>query len=129
MYFKMGKKKEDKGEKKKYFSFKGKKYALNLDALKNVCLTSASEGDTRQNEISEVHERTEEGDFVLSSKVVHEIKSKGDTQNNMIIYDVVKNLILSLLEVTMTETEFVPTFASSLAINTLLSWGVLEEIE
>lgn len=125
----MGKKNEENREKKKFFSFKGKKYALKLDALKNVCLTSVSEGDTRQNEISEVHERTEEGDFVLASKVVHEIKSKGDAQNNMIIYDVVKNLILALLEVTATEAEFEPTFATILAINTLLSWGILVEIE
>lgn len=110
-------------------SFKGKKYALNLDKLKKICLGSSSEGGTREYEISQVYEADETGEMNISSKVEHETKVSGNPQNDMIVYDVVKLLILSLLEKDTPETDFQWDFGTVLAINTLMSWGVLEEVE
>ena len=47
----------------------------------------------------------------------------------MIVYDIVKLIIISLLENSNTEVDFQYDFGTVFAINTLLSWGILEEKE
>ena len=47
----------------------------------------------------------------------------------MIVYDIVKLIIISLLENNNTEADFQNDFGTAFAINTLLSWGILEEKE
>ena len=64
----------------------------------------------------------------LTHKVEHETKTFGNTQNDMIIYDIVKLLIISLLEKDQSEKEFEITFSTQIAINTLVEWGILEKI-
>ena len=103
-------------------------YKINLLKLKEVCLSSSSEGGTREVQIAQTYEMDESGEFELQTKVEHETKTIGNVQNDMIIYDIVKILIISLLENTNTEKEFEITFGLQLAVNTLLSWGILEEI-
>ena len=80
-------------------------------------------------EISQVYEVQEGGDFNLSSKVEHETKTIGNPQNDMIIYDIVKLLIVSLLDYNAPEGDFDWPFSLTISVNTLLSWGVLEELE
>ena len=82
-------------QKGKYIAFNGKKYALNLERLKEVCLTPSSEYGGK----------------------------------DMIVYDIVKLIIISLLENSNTEVDFQNDFGTVFAINTLLSWGILEEKE
>lgn len=103
-------------------------YKLNLLKLKEVCLTTTSDCKTKEIQIAQTYEIDESGELELQTKVEHETKSPDNQQNDMIIYDIVKILIISLLENTSTETEFETTFGLELAINTLLSWGILEEI-
>lgn len=119
-------KKKNKFE--KYVTFNSRKYALNLDKLKDVCLSSSSDGVAREMEITQVYEPDSTGDFSISSRVEHETKVNKNPQNDMIIYDIVKLLILSLLENNNTEEDFRYDFSTALAVNTLLSWGVLEEV-
>ena len=64
----------------------------------------------------------------LLSKVEHETKTFGNSQNDMIIYDIFKIMLVSLLEIDNNKTHFVPTFANALVINTLIEWGILEKI-
>lgn len=109
-------------------SFGGRNYAINLMKLKEVCLSSSKEGGTKEIQIAQTYEMDETGEFELQTKVEHETKTIGNTQNDMIVYDIVKILIISLLENNSTEQEFEATFGVQLAINTLLSWGILEEI-
>jgi hypothetical protein len=71
----------------------------------------------------------ETGEFGLQTKVEHETKTMGSSQNDMIIYDIVKLLIVSILENNSTEQGFEITFGLQTAINTLLAWGILEEIK
>lgn len=114
--------------KKKHITINGHNYSLNLAKLKEVCLSSSSEGGTKEIQIAQTYEMDEQGDFELLSKVEHETKTIGNTQNDMIIYDIVKLLILSLLENDSTMDDLKITFGLQLAINTLVSWGILEEI-
>ena len=46
----------------------------------------------------------------------------------MIVYDVVKMFVLALLENDKPRKEFEYDFGTAFAINTLLKWGVLEEL-
>lgn len=113
--------------KSKYISFNGKKYALNLERLKEVCLTPSSEHGAKELEITQVYEPDSSGDFSIASRVEHETKSSKILQNDMIVYDIVKLLILGLLENNNLESGFKYDFSTSFAVNTLLNWGILEE--
>ena len=116
-----------KNNNEKFISFDGKKYALNLERLKEVSLTSSSENGAREVEITQVYEPDGSGDYTISSRVEHETKVSKTPQNDMIVYDFVKLLIISLLENEGVEENFQYDFGTVLAINTLISWGILEE--
>ena len=116
-------------QRSKYVAFNGKKYALNLERLKDVCLTPPSEYGGKEIEITQVYEPDNTGDFAITSKVEHETKINKTPQNDMIVYDIVKLIIISLLENNNTEADFQNDFGTAFAINTLLSWGILEEKE
>ena len=104
-------------------------YKINLTKLKEVCLTSSSEGGIREIQIAQTYELNDTEELELQTKVEHETKTIGNSQNDMIIYDIVKLLIVSLLENTETQKEFRITFGTQIAINTLVSWGILEKID
>lgn len=113
----------------KYYGFCGKKYALNLEKLKDVCLTSSKDGLNKEVEISQAYEPDDNGELVISNKVEHETKIYGNQQNDMIIYDVVKVLVIALLENNQDEESFTMDFGTCLTINTLINWGILIEVE
>lgn len=117
-----------KNSNEKFISFNGKKYAFNLERLKEVSLTPSSENGAREVEITQVYEPDGSGDYTISSRVEHETKVSKTPQNDMIVYDFVKLLIISLLENEGVEENFQYDFGTALAINTLISWGILEEI-
>lgn len=112
----------------KYISFGGKRYALNFERLKEVCLTSSSDGVSKEMEITQVYEPDSIGEFSMTSRVEHETKVNKNPQNDLIIYEIVKLLILSLLENNNIDEGFKFDFSTAFAVNTLLSWGVLEEL-
>ena len=81
-----------KNNNEKFISFDGKKYAFNLERLKEVSLTSSSEKGAREVEITQVYEPDGSGDYTISSRVEHETKVSNTPQNDMIVYDFVKLL-------------------------------------
>lgn len=111
-----------------FIEFCGKVYTLNLEKFKEVCTPKTSELGTREYEISQVYGTDDDGEFGLQSKVEHETKGAGNPQNDMIVYDVVKMFVLALLENDKPRNEFEYDFGTAFAINTLLKWGVLEEL-
>lgn len=113
--------------KKVFIEFDGVNYALNYEKLKEICLTSSNDNGTREFEISQAYEVNEDGELEISSKVEHETKSNKNPQNDMIMYDMVKLLIVSLVE-NASKTFKDLDLGSVITINTLLSWGILEEI-
>jgi hypothetical protein len=112
-----------------FVSFGDYTYKLNLEKLKKVCLTASSEGGTKEVQIAQTYELDEMEDTLnLTQKIEHETKTFGNSQNDMIIYDIVKLLIISLLEKDNNNKEFEITFGTQIAINTLVEWGILERI-
>jgi hypothetical protein len=110
----------------KYISFKGKKYSFNFDKLKEFCLTSSDNG-AKEYEITQVYEPILDGELGISSRVEHEIKSSKTPQNDVIMCEIIKLFVYTLLDRNITEDEYKMDFSSAIAINTLLSWGILEE--
>ena len=53
----------------KYISFGGKRYALNFERLKEFCLTSSSDGVSKEMEITQVYEPDSIGEFSMTSRV------------------------------------------------------------
>lgn len=122
---------EIKDFEKKLVKFNGKKYFLNFDRLKSLCFKNQDEG-IKQADITEEYETTDDGsDFSMVSKVVHETKTTGNigTPTDTSLFDLVKVMILSLLEVTEFEKGFNYDFGTMLSINTLVACGVLEIID
>ena len=66
--------------------------------------------------------------FVAACSEQTETKVNKNPQNDMIIYDIVKILMISLLENDNIEEMFQMDFGTALAINTLINWEILEEI-
>lgn len=106
----------------------GKKYAFNLEKVREICLTNSEAGGTIQQEISQVYDRQEDGDYTMSSKAEHETKIIGNTQNDMIIYDIVKLFIVTLLDNETINYDDID-FGTALAFNTMIDWGLLYEAE
>lgn len=113
----------------KYFSFCGKKYAFNLSKLKEVCLLSSKDDINKEVEIAQTYEVNDNGELEISNKVEHETKTYGNQQNDMIIYDIVKVLAISLLENNSVEDDFTLDFGTCLTLNTLINWEILVEIK
>lgn len=104
-------------------------YKLNLEKLKKVCLTASLEGGTKEVEIAQTYEADVINETLnLTHKVEHETKTFGNSQNDMIVYDIVKLMIISLLENNYSEKEFEVGFGTQIAINTLIEWGILEKV-
>ena len=114
-----------------YIKFGGTVYAFDLDTIKEACLVSGDQNGN-ETEVTEAYEMDEEEKKLsLSSKIVRDIKSTGNPQNDMIIYDLVKLFIIRLLDNSSFETDVKENgmdFSTALAINTLLRWGMLVEI-
>lgn len=113
------------------FIINNKKYALDLEKIKQFCLTSDKEKGG-QVEVMEVQEPSDNGILGVVSKTVHEVKSTGNPQNDTIAYDLIKLFIVTLLD-----NDFKcdsgnisdMTFGMRMAFNTLYEAGFLYEVE
>lgn len=116
---------------KKYITFGGKKYYFDIEAFKKVCLFSGNEKNT-ETEITEAYEvgDTADNDNMLypTSKIVREVKTNGNSQNDTIVYDFVKMVLLKILECPLNEYNSIMDFSTALSFNTLIKYGILKEI-
>ena len=110
-------------------TFNGKYYRLNLDKINQFCLVSGEKPGSER-ELTEAYEYDENGEFRLTSKINREITTPGNSQDDMIIYDFVKTMVTKLIESPMPliVTEEQADFGFALAFNSLISYGMLEEI-
>ena len=109
--------------------FKGKKYAFNLNKVKEFCLVSDKEKGGEV-EIVEIYEPMSSGSLTTTNRTVRELKSQGNPQNDTINYDLVKMFITTILTVeSRAEVEDEELdFATKLAFNTLIQMGIIYEI-
>lgn len=115
------------------FVIGNKKYAFDLEKIKNFCLTSDKEKGGEV-EVMEVHEPNSTGVLELASKTVHEVKGTGNPQNDTIMYDLIKSFVVTLLSTEIKgykEAEVMSSmdFSTRLSFNTMINMGFLIEIE
>lgn len=115
-----------------YVTIYGKKYAFDVNKIKEICIESSNDDDDSENEITTTYEKNDDGSLEISGKLIREVKTGNNTQNGMIVYDVIKLFIMRLLENTEVITRTTrPSidFSTSLALNTLIKCGILVEIK
>ena len=110
-----------------------RKWGVDIAKFTMYCLTSDSE-KSKDTEVTEGYEKSESGDMVQVSKIIREVNSQGNTQNDTIRYDLIKTLLNVILEKKVMnfgslekETQF--DFSFNIAFNTLLAEGIFYEIK
>ena len=102
---------------------------MNIKRINEFCFVSSGKTGS-ESEITEAYESDENNEFHLTSKINREIKTAGNAQDDMIVYDFVKSLVMRLLDddAKVTANENDADFGFALAFNTLISEGMIEEI-
>ena len=112
----------------KYVSFGGRKYALDFNVLQKACFSSSTLGKSDESEITQIFDNTENNGLGLSQMVKRELKTDKNPQNDAIMHELIKLLMINLLDNSGTEDTFVMDFGTAITINTLISWGILVEV-
>ena len=112
-------------ENKPYVYIGNKIYAMNLQKIADFCLVS-DKLKNKESEVTEGYEVTDENGPELVSKVVREIKTNGNPQNDTINYD----LIRIFIDVILSADGILPemTIGMKIAFNTMLENDFLYEI-
>lgn len=126
------KRKEDEDGQEFFFTPDNRKWGVDIEKFTKYCLTSDSE-KSKDTEVTEGYEKSESGDMVQVSKIIREVNSQGNTQNDTIRYDLIKTLLSVILDKKVMnfgslekETQF--DFSFNIAFNTLLKAGIIYEI-
>lgn len=110
---------------KPYIYIGNKIYAMNLQKIADFCLVS-DKLKNKESEVTEGYEVTDDNGPELVSKVVREIKTNGNPQNDTIKYD----LIRIFIDVVLGAEGILPemTTGMKIAFNTLLANDFIYEI-
>ena len=113
---------------REYIKYGQYTYALDLTKLREICLLSSGDIGSKEVQIVQTYEADGIDGIGLSQKIEHETKSLGGNLNAM-VYEIVKLMIITLIENNDTKDVFEPTFGMAFAINTLIKWEVLKKID
>lgn len=125
--------KEENQQQQFFFTPDNRKWGVDIDKFTSMCLTSDNER-SKDTEITEGYEKSDGGDMVQVSKIIREVNSQGNMQNDTIRYDLVKTLLGVLLDKKVMsfgslENEAQYDFSFNIAFNTLLKAGIIYEIK
>ena len=105
-----------------------RKFAVDIQAIKDFCLVG-KEDNLREHELTESYEWDGEvNEMQITNRITRDVKG-GNEQNDMIVYDLVKLFLIRLLDNASPSEEFDMDFSTSLALNTLIKFGMIVEIE
>lgn len=108
-----------------YFDFEGRKYALNLKKIFEY-VSYYDKNEKQEKEICNIYSRDNNGDVNLVSKQVKEITAPGDSQVDNIRYDMIKTLLVDVMNIAIGEEM---SLSNVISLNTLINEGLLIEIE
>ena len=126
-------KKSKDNEEQLFFVADGRKWGVDIDRFTKICLTSDNE-KSKDTEITEGYEKDESGVMMQVSKIIREVNSQGNVQNDTIRYDLIKTLLSVILDKKMMnfgslENELTYDFSFNIAFNTLLKAGIIYKME
>lgn len=111
-----------------------RKWGIDIDKFTRICLTSDNE-KSKDTEITEGFEKDETtGTFTQTSRIIREVNSQGNMQNDTIRYDLFKTLLSVILDKKVMgfgslENEIQYDISFNIAFNTLLKEGIIYEIK
>ena len=116
-----------------YFVADGRKWGVDIDKFTKMCLTSDNE-KSKDTEITEGYEKDDNGSMTQVSKIIREVNSQGNMQNDTIRYDLIKTLLSVILDKKIMnfgslENELMYDFSFNIAFNTLLKAGIIYQME
>ena len=122
-----------KQEQSFFFTPDNRKWGVDIDKFTKICLTSDNE-KSKDTEITEGYEKDDNGNFTQTSKIIREVNSQGNMQNDTIRYDLFKTLLSIILDKKVMnfgclENEVQYDFSFNVAFNTLVKEGILYEIK
>jgi hypothetical protein len=98
-------------------------YVLDIDNIINFCFKN--DNTSTDSEKTEMYMLDEEnGDMVLASRQVREVKNGDLTNLQTLKYDLVKNFIADLMNINENDI----TFGDSVIINTMINENFLKEV-
>ena len=116
-----------------FFTPDNRKWGVDVDKFTKYCLTSDNE-KSKDTEITEGYEKNDNGDMIQVSKIIREVNSQGNMQNDTIRYDLIKTLLSVVLDKKVMsfgnlDNELKFDFSFNLAFSTLLKTGIIYEIK
>ena len=122
-----------KEEQNFFFTPDNRKWGVDIDRFTKICLTSDNE-KSKDTEITEGFEKDENGSFTQTSRIIREVSSQGNMQNDTIRYDLFKTLLSIILDKKVMnfgclEKEVQYDFSFNVAFNTLVKEGIIYEIK
>jgi hypothetical protein len=122
-----------KGEQEIFFTPDNRKWGVDIDKFTKICLTSDNE-KSKDTEITEGFEKDDNGNITQTSKIIREVNSQGNMQNDTIRYDLFKTLLSIILDKKVMsfgslENELKFDFSFNVAFNTLIKEGIIYEIK
>lgn len=122
-----------KQEQSFFFTPDNRKWGVDIDKFTKICLTSDNE-KSKDTEITEGYEKDDNGNFTQTSKIIREVNSQGNMQNDTIRYDLFKTLLSIILDKKVMnfgclENEVQYDFSFNVAFNTLVKEGIIYEIK
>jgi hypothetical protein len=122
-----------KEEQNFFFTPDNRKWGVDIDRFTKICLTSDNE-KSKDTEITEGFEKDENGSFTQTSRIIREVSSQGNMQNDTIRYDLFKTLLSIILDKKVMnfgslENEVQYDFSFNVAFNTLVKEGIIYEIK
>lgn len=122
-----------KEEQNFFFTPDNRKWGVDIDRFTKICLTSDNE-KSKDTEITEGFEKDDNGTFTQTSKIIREVSSQGNMQNDTIRYDLFKTLLSIILDKKVMnfgclENEVQYDFSFNVAFNTLVKEGIIYEIK
>ena len=120
-------------EQKFFFTPDNRKWGVDVDRFTKMCLTSDNE-KSKDTEITEGYEKDDNGSMTQVSKIIREVNSQGNMQNDTIRYDLIKTLLSVVLDKKVMnfgsiENEVQYDLSFNIAFNTLLKAGIIYEIK
>ena len=115
-----------------FFVADERKWGVDIDKFTKMCLTSDNE-KSKDTEITEGYEKDDTGSMTQVSKIIREVNSQGNMQNDTIRYDLIKTLLSVILDKKVMnfgsmENELRYDFSFNIAFNTLIKAGIIYEI-
>lgn len=116
-----------------FFTADNRRWGVDIDRFTKICLTSDNE-KSKDTEITEGYEKDDNGTMTQVSKIIREVNSQGNMQNDTIRYDLFKTLLMVVLDKKVMnfgcfENELQYDFSFNVAFNTLLKEGIIYEIK